>query len=420
MSASNVTAETAGAWLRANWAWLLVASTLPLFVTATLFNVPLWIMAVAGLWYAAREPRALIREPSVALFGILFLCIWLPMLTALPDAVQPARAARTVLPHLHFYFAGLFILHVLRDERALIRIEWFVFAIVTIWCVDALIQFMAGANLLGYPYRPGQVSGLFHPKLRLGHALAVLAPLYLDLIRRAAPGRPWLWLFALLLAAVILLSGKRVAWIMAFAGVAAWAAVLLFRAPRLAWGRIAAGTLAATILLGVVAATHEPLARRIEVSLGVFSGDLKQFDRATARRLSVWNTALAMSREHWLNGVGPRGFRYAYREHAAPDDFFIRRGRGGQTHPHQMLLEIAAETGGIGLLGIAAFWWLLLRRGAAALDSGGRALPWILCAGVGFLPLNAHLAFYGSYWSSVIWWLLACAIGAAGARTARA
>lgn len=422
MSGLNVTAEGALAWARANCAWLLVASTLPLFTTATLFNVPLWLMAVAGLWFAAREPRAVVRDPAPALFGVLFLCVWLPMLAALPDAAQPARAMQTALPQLHLYFAGLFILRVLRHERALTLLEWFVFAIVTLWCMDALLQFLWGTNLFGYPYRPGQVSGMFHPKLRLGHALAALAPLYLEIIRRAAPGRPWLWLFAVLLFAVILLSGKRVAWIMAFAGAAAWAAVLLLRAPRLAWGRIAAGALAATILLGVVAASHDPLSRRIEATLGVFSGDMEKFDRATARRLSVWNTALDMARDNWLNGVGPRGFRYAYREHAAEDDYFIRRGRGGQTHPHQMLLEVAAETGVIGLVGIAIFWWLLLRRGAAALRTDSRALPWLLCAGVGFLPLNAHLAFYGSYWSSVIWWLLACALGAgaAGARSARA
>ncbi|HEY7842018.1 MAG TPA: O-antigen ligase family protein [Gammaproteobacteria bacterium] len=421
MSASNVTADHVLRLLRANWAWLLVAGTLPLFATTTLFNAPLWLMALLGLWRASRDPRMLVRDGTVSLFGCLFLCAWLPMLLALPDAVQPPRALQTALPYVHFYFAGIFIIGALGDEGALKKMEWLVFAVVTLWLLDALLQFLSGANLFGYPYRPGQLSGMFHPKLRLGHALAVLTPLYLELIRRASPGRPWMWLFALLLAAVILLSGKRVAWIMAFAGCAAWGAVLLYRSPRLAWGRIAAGALAAGILLGVVATTHEPLSRRIEITLGVFSGDVEEFDRATARRLSVWNTALAMAREHWLNGVGPRGFRYAYREHAADGDFFVLRGDGAQTHPHQMLLEVAAETGTFGVLGIGVFWWLLLRRGTTAVRAGCPSLPWILCAGVAWLPLNAHLAFYGSYWSSVLWWLLACALAAAATRpTARA
>jgi hypothetical protein len=85
-----------------------------------------------------------------------------------------------------------------------------------------------------------------------------------------------------------------------------------------------------------------------------------------------------------------------------------------------MLLEIAAEAGAFGVVGIGLFWWLFLRRGMAALRAGCSSLPWILCAGVAWLPLNAHLAFYGSYWSSVLWWLLACALGAAAAgRAAR-
>ena len=420
MSVSNVTAENLLHVLRANWAWLLVALTLLLFATTTMFNVPLWFMAVIGLWQAARNPRALLRDPATALLGLLFLCIWLPMLTALPDAVNLDRALRTTLPYVHLYFAGVFVLGVLRDEASLTKLEWAAFAILTFWCFDALLQLLAGANLFGYPYKPGQLSGMFHPKIRLGHALAVLAPLYLELIRRAAPGRPWLWLFALLLVAVILLSGKRVAWIMAFAGCAAWAAALLYRSPPTVWRRAVAGAMAAAVVLGVVAASHEPISRRIEVTLGLFSGKQEDFDRATARRLDVWNTALNTLRENWFNGVGPRGFRYVYRDYAEPDDYFLTKRRGGQTHPHQMFLEIAAETGVIGLLGIAAFWWLLVRQGMAALRSGCRSLPWLICAGVGFLPLNAHLAFYGSYWSSVVWWLLACALGAAaGARFAR-
>ena len=400
------------ALLRANWAWLLVASALALFATTTLFNLPLWLMAVLGLWRSVRAPRRLIHDRAAALLGLLFLCVWLPMLLALPDAVNPERSLQTTLPYLHLYFAGLFILGALGDEAVLKKLEWFVFAVITIWCLDALLQFLSGADLFGYPYKPGQLSGMFHPKLRLGHALAVLAPLYLDLIRRTAPGRPWLWLFALLLLAVILLSGKRVAWIMAFAGCAAWAAALLYRTRSIAWGRVTGGGIVIAIALGIIVATHEPLARRIETTLGVFSGDLEEFDRATARRLSVWNTALGMARENRINGVGPRGFRYAYRDHAAADDYFVLRGGGSQTHPHQMLLEVAAETGFIGLFGIAAFWWLLLRRGWTALRAGNRAVPWILCTGVAWLPLNAHLAFYGSYWSSAIWWLLACALAA--------
>lgn len=402
--------------LRAHGGWMLIAATGALFATDTLFNLPFWLLAAGGLWLAPRVVRA--RPPEAVLLGALFLCLWLPQLFALPDAVNPGHALRVALPYLHFLLAGICIAALLARPAALDRLETALLALLSFVCFDALLQFALGHNLLGYPYRPGQLNGVFHPELRMGHVLAALTPLYLELVRRRAAARPWWWALALLYLLIIVLSGKRVAWMMAAVGAAAWGLALLAGGGRARWGRIAVGALLAALLCGSAILTHEPLARRVEVTLGLVSGNAELIDRATARRLSVWHTALNAARDNWLNGVGPRGFRHVYRDYAAADDYFIARGRGGQTHPHQLLLEVAAETGLIGLAGLALFWWLLFTRGLAAARAQSRALPWLLCAGVASLPLNAHLAFYGSFWSSVLWWLLACGCAALAPRAA--
>ncbi|MDX1519733.1 MAG: hypothetical protein R3318_06380, partial [Gammaproteobacteria bacterium] len=96
------------------------------------------------------------------------------------------------------------------------------------------------------------------------------------------------------------------------------------------------------------------------------------------------------------------------------DNFWIRAGYpDGTTHPHLQALEIACETGVIGLTAFVLFYLLLLRftcRQARA--TGLRTLPWMLAPLTAFFPLNAHLAFYGTYWSSVSWWSLALALAA--------
>lgn len=405
------------AWLRDNGAWLLLAATLLLFATETLFNAPFWIMACAGLYLACRAPRALLDQPGLRHAGALFLCLWLPQLAALTDAANPGRSAGNALAYAHFYFAAVYVLTTLQDPAALRRFEWAMFAIITAWVLDALLQYATGANLLGYPYRRGQLTGMFDPKIRLGHLLAVLLPAYFDFVRRHAAGRPWLWLLPLLLCAVILLSGKRVAWLMAAVAVAGYVAYLLHA--RLLSLRVV--LLMAMIVIGAGAsmlATNPALARRASAMLGVFSGDMAVVDRATSHRLPLWSTALNIAKDHWINGVGTRGYRYVFRDYAGADNIFLRDGRDGQTHPHQLVLEVAAETGVIGLAGLAAFWWLLLTRGWRRLRDSPARMPWFLCAVVAWLPLNAHLAFYGSYWSSVSWWVLLALLAApsAGAR----
>lgn len=408
--AATIPGVVAEFW-RANSAWLLIAAALLLFCTNTLFNIPLWLMAAIGACRVAVSPRVIVRDQPMALLGSLFLCIWIPQIFALPDAVNLDRALEITLPYLHFYFAGIFIVQALRDPTCYRRTLWAVFAIMTFWCADALLQFLAGKDLFGYPSHPGQLGGVFHPKLRLGHLLAALAPIYLHAIHRAARGRAWLWLLAVLMIGIILLSGKRVAWVMAAVSCGGFAVYFHFVHRAFSWRRLALGALIGAVALAIVLTFYAPLAKRVNVTLGLFSGELEQADRATAHRLSIWKTAWSMIEENWINGVGPRGFRFAFRDYAESDNFYLQHGRTGQTHPHQMLLEVAAETGAIGVLGLALFWAALIRAAWRAIRAYPSCAPWFIAAGTAWLPLNAHLAFYGSYWSSVAWWILPAAIG---------
>lgn len=397
---------SAVAWLMDNGPWLLLAATLALFATETLFNAPFWMLAVAGLYQAGRRPRALLDQPLLRHAGLLFLCLWLPQLAALPDAVNPVRSTGIALAYLHYYFAAVFVLGTLRDRPATLgRLETALFAITTFWVLDALLQYAAGTDLFGYPYRPGQLTGMFDPKIRLGHLLAVLLPAYCEFVRRSARERPWLWLLPLLLLVVVFLSGKRVAWLMAAVAIGGYMAYLL-HARLLSWRSLLLVAVITCAAGAGLLATNQSLARRAGALLGIFSGEAAQVDRATSHRLPLWTTAMNMARANWINGVGTRGYRYAFREYAGKDNFFLKRGRQGQTHPHQLLLEVAAETGVIGIAGLLAFWWLLLARAWCSLRTTPARAPWIISGFVAWLPFNAHLAFYGSYWSSVSWWVL--------------
>lgn len=401
--------------LREHYAWILIALALLLFCTKTLFNGPLWLIALIGLYRVVRTPQILLRDPALAGITGLFLCLWLPMIVSLPDAVNLGHSSETVLPYPHFLFAAIFMVQDLRNPANLRRLAWAAFAVVSFWCLDALLQFVTGRNLLGYPYTPGQLSGMFYPKIRLGHVLAMLLPVYIETARRAGRGKIWPWLCAGLLLVVLLLSGKRVAWLMGGVSLLCYAIYLYVACRPLPKKPLVVAGALLILSFAVLVSQHQPLSRRLDATLGLFSGDLADVERATAHRVSLWATALRMAGDHWINGVGPRGYRYVYADYAREGDVFLRGGRTGQTHPHIMLLEIAAETGVPGLAGFIGFWWLLLRHARNAIRSSPGSAPWLIAAGVAWLPFNAHLAFYGSYWSSAAWWMLAAALAAGAA-----
>jgi len=152
---------------------------------------------------------------------------------------------------------------------------------------------------------------------------------------------------------------------------------------------------------------------RIERSRAVLSGDAHGLDEVLSGRWSIWRAAAGMFVAHPVNGIGARGFRDAYRDYAAPDDFFLSRGESGALHAHQIVLEILSETGLIGLglwlmgaaLAVRAWRWALPVARA-------RTKVAALALAVTAFPLNTSLAFYSNFWGSVFLLLLALFAGA--------
>lgn len=372
------------------------------------------LLMLGGLAALARAPRSLWQDADLRACSLAFLALWLPMLASLPDAVHPAHATKTTLAYLHFWPAAIAIVLALRHVAARRLVFAGVAAVIAFWLADAVLQLVTGRDLFGHPPAGNILTGAFYPKQRLGLVLAVATPLYCLAVAVLARRRPWTWALLLPLLLVVLLSLKRTAWIMFAVSIAG---LLWYACARRGRGVCRAMLLAGlltSLAAGAAIALDPALRARVVETAGLLSGDFEAMDRASSYRLTLWRTGWRMLEAHPINGVGPRGYRHAYGEHAPPGDFWFERG-GGQTHPHLMLLEVALETGLIGLAGYACFLWLVLARLRQAADEAQAA--WALSAIAAAFPLNAHLAFYGSYWSSLMW--LAVAVAMAGERDAR-
>lgn len=392
----------------ANTGIVLTLATLVLFVTQTLFLAPLALLSVLGCVYIIRTwPEA--RGPVTMKLLALFLCLWLPMAFSTLDAINGSRALEKTLAYALYLPAAVFIVYSTANARAIQVLHAFIFILVSIWIIDGTIQYFAGKNLFGYPYTPPQLMGMFYPKARMPYLLAVLAPLYFEFIRLHCKKHIWLLLLLIPFAMMILLGGKRTAWMMLMFSGAGYLVYLYLINRRFNLKMITLTTIIVLIPAWLLVATHHPLSNRIDSTLAIFSTDAATIDKATAHRLDLWRVAVAIARDHWINGVGPRGYREVFNSYAEQNNFWVQSGRPqGTTHPHLALAEIACETGLVGLAGYLVFYLLLLRWLYHELRAGRlQHMPWLLCPLTAWFPLNAHLAFYGSYWSSFGWWMLA-------------
>lgn len=402
-------------WFAQNWRWLLVLSCLPLFAHKTAFNLPFGIMMVAGIIAAVRRPRALWDDSAVRILSAIFLCFEIPMLLSLFDAVDFGRATETAAIDFRFWFAGIFIIETLRNPLARARLLAGAGVVLAYWSVDGMVQYVLGRNLFGFGYNGTQLCGVFCPKLRLGTVTATMLPLLLEWVRRYGARYRWLVLLVPAALAIILLSGSRTAWVMLATALGAYGFYLFFVVPR-RWRMVLIGGIAASVALATALAfMHAPLRDRLAQTAGLF-GDYEAANKATSMRLPLWRTGWRMFQDHWINGVGPRGYRYVYEDYAPDNNYWILRMEETgqeypQTHPHSQLLEVAAETGAIGLAGLLLMWVVMIKglRNVSPI-ARSQVMPWVLASLVAWSPLNVHMALYGSYWSSVAWWVLLVAI----------
>ncbi len=408
--------------LRDWWPALLIGlalASLPFSRSVELFIL---IMAVLGVRALIKQGRALAWSGGGRLFSVLFLLFWVPMLSSIPDAVQMDRTLLRAFSYVRFYFAGLFVLHVMAGEaarRRLLKISAFV---LLFWLADALVQLVFHRDLFGYRYLPGRLNALFgEESKRFGYVLAVLSPLLLEFARRYWPR--WAQAaVALTLLIVILLAGSRAAWIMLFVIFCGYFLIYLRDQPRKALRWLGAGVVGGLAVIVTAYLFYSPFTHRMDTSLLVLKGDTESIDTAISLRLPIWEVALKMYADHPINGVGIRGFRHAYPAYALPDDPFVSPGSTtGALHSHHLWLEVAAEAGSIGLIGLVAAMGLLVRRWRQSPRAVQRlALPWMLVLAALLFPFNTHVATYSLLMSVLLWLTVALYCAACGDAAVRA
>ena len=402
---SSVTLKKSIIFINEYWPCLLFLLAIAGFISKALYNYPVAIMALLGLYLIIKSPDIIIKDKTIRLFSFSFLCLWLPLIISLPDAVNISHSSHTVFPYLRFLFAGIFIIHEIgKDSKRLTFIIASIFYIVLFWCVDATIQFVFGKNLAGFPYDRSYISGMFYPRNTIGHICSILSSTCFLYVYINLKEKKYLLASLIPLFLIVLLSGSRSSWIMLTLSTFGFVLYLFFNADNKK-SMLKITSLSALVVLIMLATTitfNERANSRLKETLGLFSTNYESVNKATAVRLPIWETAFNIVKSNYLNGIGPRGFRHAYQDYSPPENFWHE---WTQTHPHLLFLEILTETGIIGFAGyILLFYFLYL-----TLRSSGSSIyiyPFLISVLVSIFPMNAHMAFYGSIWSSMIWLLI--------------
>jgi O-antigen ligase len=271
-----------------------------------------------------RGGTRLLSGPAWALTSALFAAYWLPEAISSFDAVNHARAIRDSVGDVFFLPFLWLVAAAVANERGR-RITFAGLAVIAaVWTLDALLQAATGASALFWALdklkwiingrslcpldqviAPGRINGMFgdcNPKL--GQVLASLSPFVMFAAGRRFGGVGWL-VAASAVGVAILLAGARAAWI-------TYALALLFSGWRvLGWKKLLGVFVAGALVLLVLDHVSPPFQQRVERTEALLSGNEDEANLALSGRMQIWRAAACMVREHPINGVGARNFRYA-------------------------------------------------------------------------------------------------------------
>ena len=202
-------------YLNNYWPCIILVLAFFGFISKALYNYPVGIMALVGIYIVISSPKLLLNDNTIKSFTLIFLCIWLPQVVSLFNAVDIKHSLHTVIPYLRFLFAGIFIITLIaKDQKRIDFVIKIIFFMVLFWSIDGAIQFFFKKDIFGYPWESGQITGMFYPRNTIAHICAILSPFVFLYIYDNLIQKKYLILSVIPLFFVVLISGRRAAWVM--------------------------------------------------------------------------------------------------------------------------------------------------------------------------------------------------------------
>lgn len=358
-----------------DWCLAAVAFFSPLSIAGTNASLGVLTLCVMRAWHDrvyGPELRRSVRETLLSPAFILLAASTLWFGVSALAGLEP-RAALSLLPkELHKPWAFVVLAAALAAARRAPALQALALGLGLHAAFGVSQSLTAGAETATLV----RAHGFLHPVSFGGIMGLGLAGICAYLARTPAGerGRPYAAALAALVGAAVAVNQTRA--IAAALGAAALVAALASARPR----RALTG---AFLALVAVLAFWEFIPTGGRNLRTLFSKDPRAAGHRV--RLTLWDAALAMSRERPLTGVGPGGYRAAF-ERAHPDRLDPERSWGSA---HNLFLHQLAERGVPGLLLLLALFTCFL-RGAwrAARTARDAAGLWSLTAAAAFFVMN--------------------------------
>lgn len=395
-------------------AWWVVLFFL-LYGVLSAAQLLIWILALGSLAMLLLSKGEWARLPGIKIYWGMLACLLIPGVLSLIDAINLDRALSTNARLLAYGLTGYFFVRAAPSAQQWPSTVLWLSGVLVFWSVDGLVQEWRGVSLTGYPVFTGipeghKVTGSLG--LDYGPTLAVLSPFLFEALRLHGRRLPGLWLAVPVLAIAVSLSASRYSALLLLVGAALYGLICMTRGPFRGWRTTAllVGGCLAGLLVPVWVVPH--LFERLQLLWVGLGSNPDQLNAALAYRPELWQASWQVFADNWVTGVGIRGSSEAIQPILAASPHFPHAMLSQPWHPHLGVLEIATDTGVIGVMGYCLLFFIIVRivlRGRYHSDCG--APVFLTVAALALFPFSSALSIYSFPTGSIAWPALAFALG---------
>lgn len=351
-----------------------------------------------GIYFFVRHRQSVWQYFKDSSFIYIFALLVIPIVISACFSILPKDSWKTVLNFSRFFFIGSLV--ILFSIATLNKIRYGVLAFIVLITVDATIEWLTGYHLMGESRDRNRIMGLFQ-FYHLGYVLATLTPIifYQTMIsfREKKCSRYFWSIISMCSVLAIFVAGARAGVITLLVSIGLLVLWMIFQ--KKISLKIVLASLVMLVVMGVGISQIPTVKNRYinpyQETEKVEIGSYEWFDKLSSARLVLWEFAWKQYRENPVVGAGTGTFHKEFS--SQPKE--LKRQHDEAFFPHFHGLEVLSQTGTIGFIG----YLLAVCTVLVMLLTAKQFSIWLAVAFLAMMPINLHVAFYGSFWAVLIW-----------------
>ena len=384
---------------------LVIIMPSTLLIGSAVINITIFLIDILFLFILVRNKELQFLNSKTF---YLLIIIWFALLINLIFSLNIESSYTRALGFIRFIILVFAIKYILNKElnfKKYIFFSWSILFLIVV--VDIFFEYIFGFNTLGFKsYMHGRVASFLNDELKIGNFYNGFILIALSLIYYKFKKINLLLISLLVFIIISLLTGERSNFIKCVLMMIIFISVIKMNIFNI---KIGVPIIFLSIIIFILFQNNSIKERYINTTFHSSDKITQNLNINTylknSKYVAHYNTAFNMFKNYPIFGVGLKNFRDESRKNIYENSDYFYTSFRQNTHPHQVHLELLAETGLVGYFTFFICFFIFLKESIKnhLKNKNLYQLAGIIFIVISFTPLIPSGSFFTTYGAAIFW-----------------